>query len=64
MKDVQCAESNEKSIFRFLFFELLGKFIENWGDFSTKINKKDHNSKNENRKYDFSFDSAHSVSFM
>ena len=33
MKDVQCSESNEKSIFRFflfLFFELSWKFHQNW----------------------------------
>ena len=30
MKDTQCAKSNEKSIFQFLFFELSWKFIENW----------------------------------
>ena len=30
MKDAQCPESNKKSIFRFLFFELSWKFIENW----------------------------------
>ena len=28
--DAQCAESNKKSIFRSLFFELSWKFIENW----------------------------------
>ena len=37
MKDAQCAESNEKSIFRSLIFELSRKLIENWGDLSTKI---------------------------
>ena len=37
MEDAQCAETNEKSIFPFLFFELSGKFIENWGDLSTRM---------------------------
>ena len=36
----QCAETNEKSIFRFLVFDLwsslCSKFIENWQIFSTK----------------------------
>ena len=36
MKDAKCAESNEKSIFRFLFFKLLWKFIKNWRHLSTK----------------------------
>ena len=37
MKDAQCAETNEKSIFQFLFFELSWKFMENWGHLSTKM---------------------------
>ena len=37
MEDAQCAETNEKLIFRFIFFELSWKFIENWGDLSTKM---------------------------
>ena len=40
MDDAQCAETNENSIFRFfryLFFKLSWKFIENWGDLSTKM---------------------------
>ena len=32
IEDEQCAETNEKSNLRFLFFELSQKFIENWGD--------------------------------
>ena len=36
MDDAKCAETNEKSIFLFLFFELSGKFIENRGDLRTK----------------------------
>ena len=51
MKDAQCAESNENWIFLFfwiLFFELSWKFIENWGDLSTKMTT--YNSKNKNRK--------------
>ena len=45
MEDAQYAETNEKSIFRFLFFDLSWKFIENWGDFWYK---NDHNTKNKN----------------
>ena len=55
---------NEKWILRFsrfLFFELWWKFIENWPYFEY-LN--DRHSKNKNRKYDFSFNSAHSASFM
>ena len=37
MKDANCAETNEKSIFRFLFFELWWKFIQNWGDSGSKM---------------------------
>ena len=37
MKDAECAETNEKSIFRLLFFELSWKFIEKWGDLRTKM---------------------------
>ena len=37
MDDALCAETNEKSIFRFLFLELLWQFIENWGDDVKKI---------------------------
>ena len=42
MKDVLCAELSEKSIFQFLYSELLRKFIENWVDFWYK---NDQNSK-------------------
>ena len=51
------AETNEKSILRFLFSELWWKFIENWPYFE---HKNDHNSKNKNRKNhisDFNFPS-------
>ena len=48
MKDAECAETSEK-------------FIENWGDLWYK---NDHSSKNKNGKFVFSFDSAHSASFM
>ena len=61
MKDAQGAESNEKSIFRFLFFELSWKLIENWGTKMT-ITRKIKNGKN--LKFEFSFDSAHSASLM
>ena len=40
MKDAESVESKEKYNFRFfwfLFFELSWKFIENWGDLSTKM---------------------------
>ena len=43
MKDVGCAESKEKSnlrFFRFLFFVLSRKFIENESDLNTKSNLK------------------------
>ena len=33
MKDAECAETNKKSIFRFMFFELSWKFSENGADF-------------------------------
>ena len=55
MEEVQCAETNEKSIFRFLFFELSWKFIENWGDLSRKMIKSHYNMKNKNLKFDFFF---------
>ena len=47
MKDAKCVESNEKSIFRFLFFELSWKFHQKLGCFEYNNN---HNSKNKNRK--------------
>ena len=50
MKDVQCAESNEKIIFRFLFSELSEKFFENWSSLKQKWPKNAHNTKDENRK--------------
>ena len=37
MKDAECAETNAISIFRFLLFTLSLKFIESWGDLSTKM---------------------------
>ena len=61
MKDVQCAESNEKSIIGFLFFELSPKIHRKLGY------KNNHNTKNKNRKnkkIGLSFDSVHSVPFM
>ena len=61
MKDAQCAEFNEKSVFQFLFFELSLKFVENWDSFEYK---NDHKLKNKNWKIYFSFVSAHSASFM
>ena len=42
----------------FFFFELSWKFIENWGVFEYKNN---HNSKNKNRKIDFSFVSVQHI---
>ena len=47
MDDAQCNETNEKSVFRFLFFELSWKFIENWGDDITTMTKKSEKSKLE-----------------
>ena len=46
MKDLQCAQTNEKLTIRFLFFELSCKFIENWGDMSAKMTKNEHHSRN------------------
>ena len=37
MKDAQCAENNEKSIFDFYFSNYREKLIENWGDDTTKM---------------------------
>ena len=64
MKDAECAKSNKKSIFLFLFFELSLKFIENWGDFQYKNDLNSKNKNLKNLKFDFSFDSANSASFM
>ena len=65
MKDAESAKTNEKSIFRFLVFELwsilYSKLIEKLTNFEYKT---DHISKTKNRKIDFSFISAHSASFM
>ena len=58
MKDVQCAELNEKLVFQFSFFELSLKFVENWDSFEYK---NDHNLKNKNRKIEFSFVSIYSA---
>ena len=44
MKDTDCAEPNEKSIFKLLFFEL-------W----LFVNTNNHNSKNKSLKIDFAF---------
>ena len=57
MKDVECAVLNgkkPKKILQYLFFDL-------WGHFEYK---NDHNSKNKNPKFGFSFYSADSGSFM
>ena len=68
MKDAQCAETNEKLVFRFmrfLVFELrsilYSKIIKKLTNFQYK---KDHISKTKNWKIDFSFASAHSAYFM
>ena len=58
MKDAKCVESNEKSIFRFLFFEFSWKMHRKLGY------KNDHNAINKNLKFNVSFDSADSASFM
>ena len=61
MKDAKCTDTNEKSIFRFLFFELSWKIHRKLGY------KNVHNSKNKNRenlKFEFSFVSEHSSFFM
>ena len=54
MKDAQCATSNQKSNFR-------SKFIRKLNDVEYKIN---YISKTKILKIDFSFVSAHSLSFM
>ena len=58
MQDAEGAELTEKSIFHFLFFELL-EIHRKLGCFKYK---NDHNLKNKNRKIVFSFVSAHSAS--
>ena len=50
MKDAEYAETKQKSYFRFLFFKLWGKFIENWPFFE---GKNDHNSRDKNLNIDF-----------
>ena len=61
MKDAECAESSEKSIFRFLSFRVMVIFVLKSPQFSMNFHD---NSKNKNRKIDFSLDSAHYVSFI
>ena len=61
----QLAETNEKLIFRFLFYKLwsilYSKLIEKFLNIEYK---NDHIWKTKNRKIDFSIVSAHSLSFM
>ena len=62
MKDAECAESKEISNFRSIFiFRFMVIFVLK--SHQLLMNFYD-NSKNENRKIDFSFVSAHSASFM
>ena len=60
MKDVECVDQSgkiNKKFYDFYFSSYGRKFIENWGNFEYK---NDHNSKNKNQKFDFSFYSADS----
>ena len=61
MKDAECVETNEKSIFRFWFFELWSFLYSKQPQFSMNFHD---NSKNKNQKIDFSFDSVHYASFI
>ena len=55
MEDAECAETNEKSIFRFLTFEIWLFFYSKLVNFSLNFEYKiDHISKNNDRKIDFS----------
>ena len=58
MKDAECAETNEKSIFVIFNFSDMAVFVIIIGQFLMNFH---HNSKNKNRKIDFSFVSAHSA---
>ena len=68
IEDARCTETNEKSIFLFIFFELwsilYSKLIENGQILSTKTAICQETKIRKNRKIDFSFISAHSASFM
>ena len=68
MEDAQYAETNEKSIFRFLFFELwsilYSKSIEQLTNYEYKNNHISQTKNQKNWKTDFSFVSTHSASFM
>ena len=70
MKDTECAETNEKSIFRFLRFLLseIGFFFKKLVNFPINFEYKiDHNPKNndrKNRKKDFAFVSAQCACFL
>ena len=61
MKDAKCAESNGKSSFQCLFFELSWKFIENCGLLCTKMTI---TGQIKIGKIDFSFISAYCASSM
>ena len=61
MKDAEYVETNEKSTFRFLFFELWSLMYLKLHQFSMNFHD---NAKNENRKIDFLFDSAHFAYFI
>ena len=65
-KDAQCAETNKKH-FSDLIIRVIVKIHRKLTIFRIKMTKNDHNSKNKNRtnlKFDVSFDSADSGSFM
>ena len=63
MKDAECAETNEKSVFATFSFRDMVDFVLKIGQFSMNFKYKiDHNSKTKNWKIDFSFVSAHFAS--
>ena len=61
MKDAECAVTNEKSIFRFIFLVMV-IFVLKLPQFSMNFHDNLKNKIRKNRKIDFSFDSAHCAS--
>ena len=64
MEDAECAESKEKSnfrFFRFLFFRVMVIFVLKTPQFSIHFHD---NSKNKNQKIDFLSDSTHCASLI
>ena len=65
MKDAECAEANEKSIFLFLVFKIWSFLYSNLVHFSMNFEYKiDHNLKNKNCKIDFLIVSVHCAYFL